>query len=104
MRLSDKVYVKPLAQYLGYHKHSINGDLTQKTFPDQSSKIKPKSDQFCKPYLGNISEKYFQKIFKTDSLELLWNGSGIQCFKYMRIEHPLLKVYRILGITNDIHF
>lgn len=63
MRLSGKVYVKPLAQYLVYHKHSIDGDLTQKTFPEQSSKIKPKSDQFCKPYLGSISVKGWKKYF-----------------------------------------
>lgn len=70
MRSSNRVCEKPLAQYLGYHKHSINGDLTQKTFPDQYSKIKPKIGSILhtlfRKYFHEMMKKYFQKIFKTD--------------------------------------
>lgn len=87
MRSGDKVYEKPLAQYLGYHKYSINDDLAKKIFPDPSSKIRPKTGSILhilfSKYFYEMMENIFKRSLKLASLNLPQNGSRIQCFNYI---------------------
>lgn len=90
MKSEDKVYEKPLAQYFGYHKYSVNNDLAKKIFPDPSSKIKPKiglilHTLFSK-YFYEIMENIFKRSLKLASLNLPQNDSRIWFFKYIYIE------------------
>ena len=78
MRSGDKVNEKPLAQYLGYHKYSINDDLAKKIFPDPSPKIKPQiglilHTLFSK-YFYEMTENVFKRSLKLASLNLPQNG------------------------------
>lgn len=94
MRSGDKVYEKPLAQYFGYHKYSVNDDLAKKIFTDPSSKIKPKIGlilhALVSKYFYEIIENIFKRSLKLASLNLPQNRSRIWFFKYIYIEKKTL--------------